>query len=79
MQMYLYVGDGTNSKIWILRRKDLQLLSSLDNSGNHYLAVDSKGNSYTTGHRGNQASRLVGPRRFVLKGIADAPSAQSAR
>src|SRR5207253_1798015 len=32
MQTYLYVGDGTNSKIWILRRKDLQLLSSVDNS-----------------------------------------------
>jgi DNA-binding beta-propeller fold protein YncE len=49
-QQHLYVADATNSKVWILRRRDLQLLGSFDARGLHHLAgADSKGNLYASG------------------------------
>jgi DNA-binding beta-propeller fold protein YncE len=55
-QRYLIVPDGTNNKVWVLRREDLQVVSSFGSGGRnagqfgwvHNLAVDSKGNAYTT-------------------------------
>jgi DNA-binding beta-propeller fold protein YncE len=55
-QRYLYLGDGNNNKIWILRRSDLEILGSFGHAGRqagqftriHNLAVDSQGNIYTT-------------------------------
>lgn len=53
-QQFVYVADGTNKKIWILRRSDLQVLGSFSSSGRmggqvliaHAIVVDSKGNVY---------------------------------
>ena len=54
-QTFLYVADGTNQQIWILRRDDLEILGSFGRRGHgagefhwvHRLAVDSQGNIYT--------------------------------
>lgn len=53
-QRFLYVGDGANKKVWILRRDDLRIVGSIGSGGRaggqflivHALAVDSKGNLY---------------------------------
>ncbi len=55
-QTFLYVPDGTNMKVWILTRKDLQVVGSFGRGDRqagqfewvHNLAVDSKGNIYTS-------------------------------
>lgn len=55
-QRFLYVADGTNNKVRILRRSDLQEVGSFGRAGRqvgqftrvHNLAVDSRGNIYTT-------------------------------
>jgi len=54
-QTFLYVADGTNQRVWILRRKDLEILDSFGRRGRaagefhwlHKFVVDSKGNIYT--------------------------------
>jgi DNA-binding beta-propeller fold protein YncE len=50
-QRFLYLGDNMNAKIWIFRRRDLQLLGSFPTKAraNHYLTVDSHGNIYNSG------------------------------
>jgi hypothetical protein len=53
-QRFLYVADGANKKVWILRRDDLTVLGSFSSGGRnggqlgiaHTMAVDSKGNVY---------------------------------
>lgn len=53
-QTYLYLADGTNNKIWILRRDGLEVLGGFGRNGRyagefhwvHSLAVDSHGNIY---------------------------------
>jgi hypothetical protein len=53
-QQFMYVADGTNKKVWILRRDDLKVLGSFGTGGRmggqlmaaHALATDSKGNVY---------------------------------
>ena len=62
-QRFLYVCGG--GKIWILNRADLRVLGSFDSAGNHYIAVDSKGNIYTNGRRDPDGQRR--PQRYVLK------------
>ncbi len=55
-QTYLYVPDGTNQKVWVLRRDDLEVVGSFGRGGRnagyfgwiHNIAMDSKGNLYTT-------------------------------
>jgi sugar lactone lactonase YvrE len=55
-QRFLYVADGTNNKVRILRRGDLQEVGSFGRAGRqvgqftrvHNIAVDSRGNIYTT-------------------------------
>jgi hypothetical protein len=71
-QTYLYVGDGENELIHILRRDTLEELTAFGDGGRqpgmfygvHVIAADSKGNLYTAetyeGHR---------VQRFVYKGV----------
>ncbi|MGH7569102.1 MAG: fumarylacetoacetate hydrolase family protein, partial [Gemmatimonadales bacterium] len=55
-QTYLFVPDGTNMKVWILKRDDLRVVGSFGRGGRqagqfgwvHNLAVDSRGNLYTS-------------------------------
>ena len=54
-QTFLYVADGENAKIHILRRDTLEILTSFGEGGRmpgqwhgvHNIATDSKGNLYT--------------------------------
>ncbi len=54
-QRFLYVADGSDQKVWILRRDSLEIVSSVGAGGRwpgHFygvgsLAVDAKGNLYT--------------------------------
>jgi DNA-binding beta-propeller fold protein YncE len=54
-QKYMYVVDGENNHIWIMRRSDGAVVSSFGRSGRmagqfhevHSIAMDSKGNLYT--------------------------------
>ncbi len=54
-QTFLYVADGINQQVWILRREDLEIVGSFGRRGHgagefhwlHRLAVDSQGNIYT--------------------------------
>jgi sugar lactone lactonase YvrE len=53
-QRFMYVADGANHKVWILRRDTLEIVGSFGKSGRgggqmlvlHALAVDSKGDVY---------------------------------
>ena len=55
-QRFLYVADGINNRIYVLQRYTLQVLTSFCYGGRqpgqfygvHSIAVDSKGNLYTT-------------------------------
>jgi hypothetical protein len=72
-QPTLFVADGTNQHVWMLRREDLRTLGKFGRSGRsagqfhwvHALAVDSKGNLYTgevdTGRRAQKFVRRSGP------------------
>jgi hypothetical protein len=55
-QTYIYVADGTNAKVWILRRDTYEIVGSVGSPGSaagqfatalHDLIVDSQGNLYT--------------------------------
>jgi DNA-binding beta-propeller fold protein YncE len=62
-QQFLYLADGTNHKVWIFRRSDLEVLGEFGRGGRqlgqmlrpHGMSVDSKGNLYvgeaSTGRR----------------------------
>jgi DNA-binding beta-propeller fold protein YncE len=72
-QQFLYVADLGNSHIVVFNRKTLQVLyqfgerstKSGDFQALHHLAVDSKGNLYTSEvNPGNRAQR------FVFKGLS---------
>lgn len=53
-QRWLYVADGRDDKVWILRRADLSIIGSFGQSGSgwgefgrpHNIATDSRGNIY---------------------------------
>jgi len=72
-QKYLYIPDGASNKVRILLRETLEVLTTFGDGGRqpgqffgvHSIAVDSKGNIYTTetfeGHR---------LQKFVYKGLA---------
>jgi DNA-binding beta-propeller fold protein YncE len=71
-QTYLYMADGNNMKIRVLRRDTLEELTSFGDGGRqpgqfyavHSIAVDSKGNLYTT--ETYEGKRL---QKFVYKGV----------
>ncbi len=62
-QQWLYVADGTNHKVWILRRSDLEIVGEFGRGGRqlgqflrpHGMSADSQGNLYvgeaSTGRR----------------------------
>jgi hypothetical protein len=72
-QKYLYVADGRNQKLHIFDRQSLTELTNFGEGGHypgqfysmHSIAVDSKGNLYTT--ETYQGRRV---QRFVYKGLA---------
>ena len=71
-QTYLYVADGLNEKVRVLRRDTLEELTSFGDGGRqpgqffgvHSIATDSKGNVYTT--ETYEGKRL---QKFVYKGL----------
>jgi DNA-binding beta-propeller fold protein YncE len=71
-QTYLYMADGNNMKIRVLRRDTLEELTSFGDGGRqpgqfyavHSIAVDSKGNIYTT--ETYEGKRL---QKFAYKGL----------
>ena len=72
-QKYIYLTDGKNEKIYIIRRDTMQILTSFGDGGRqpgqffavHSIAVDSKGNIFTT--ETYEGRRL---QKFVYKGLA---------
>jgi DNA-binding beta-propeller fold protein YncE len=78
-QRYLYVADGINNRIYVLERQSLELLTSFGDGGRqpgqfygvHSLAVDSKGNLYTT--ETWEGKRI---QRFVFRGVERVPRQQ---
>lgn len=54
-QEFLYLMDGTNNRVWILRRETLEVLDSFGRAGRHpgqfirghMIVVDADGNIYT--------------------------------
>ena len=71
-QTFLYVADGRNMRIRVLKRDTLEELTTFGDGGRqpgqfygvHSIAVDSKGNLYTT--ETYEGKRL---QRFVYKGL----------
>jgi DNA-binding beta-propeller fold protein YncE len=76
-QRFLYVADGANEHVYIVDRNSLEVLTSFGTGGRqpgqffgvHSIAVDSKGNIYTT-------ETYTGKRlqKFVLKGMGPVTS-----
>src|SRR5918995_6108511 len=72
-QKYLYLADGKNEKIYIIQRDTMEILTSFGDGGRqpgqffgvHSIAVDSKGNIFTT--ETWEGKRL---QKFVYKGLA---------
>jgi hypothetical protein len=72
-QTYLYLADGKNEKIYVFDRASMEILTSFGDAGRqpgqwfavHSIAVDSKGNIYTT--ETYEGRRL---QKFVYKGLA---------
>jgi hypothetical protein len=71
-QKYIFMADGMNQRIDVIERESLQLLTSFGDGGRqvgqffgvHSIAIDSKGNLYTT--ETWEGKRL---QKFVYKGI----------
>jgi sugar lactone lactonase YvrE len=70
-EQWLYMADGTNHKIWILHRSDLEIVGEFGRGGRqlgqmlrpHGMSVDSKGNLYV-----GEASTGRRVQRFTLQG-----------
>lgn len=67
-QTYIYVPDGTNMKVWVVRRDDFSIVNSFGTGGRqagqfnwiHNLAADSHGNLYTSEvNTGKRVQRFV--------------------
>ena len=64
-QAFMMIPDGTNERIWIVRRESLELVSGFGSAGHwagqfygaHSIAADSKGNLYVTETYGGSGSR----------------------
>jgi DNA-binding beta-propeller fold protein YncE len=78
-QRYLYVADGMNNRVNVLRRDTLEVLTTFGTGGRqpgqfygvHSVAVDSKGNLYTT--ETWEGKRL---QKFVFRGVASVTTDQ---
>lgn len=81
-QSILYLVDGTNQRIWLLRRSDLEILDRFGRPGRqqgefiraHMLAIDSQNRLYT-GEAGN--GRRI--QRWILTGVRPASSVEPPR
>jgi DNA-binding beta-propeller fold protein YncE len=67
-QKYIYLADGSNQKVYVIRRETLEILTSFGDGGRqpgefyavHSIATDSKGNIYTTEtYRGQRVQKFV--------------------
>lgn len=70
-QQFLYMADGTNHKVWILRRSDMEVIGEFGRGGRqagqflrpHGMSIDSRGNLYvgeaSTGRRVQKFTLLV--------------------
>jgi DNA-binding beta-propeller fold protein YncE len=64
---FLYLMDGTNHKIWVLRRNDLEVLGEVGRGGYqvgqfvrpHNIATDARGNIYTSEAETKRVQRFV--------------------
>jgi DNA-binding beta-propeller fold protein YncE len=71
-QKYLYLADGKNERIYVMDRQSLEILTMFGDGGRqpgqffgvHSIAVDSKGNIYTT--ETYEGKRL---QKFIYKGL----------
>jgi hypothetical protein len=71
-QRYLYVADGVNERVYVLRRDTLEVLTSFGDGGRqpsqfygvHSIATDSRGNVYTT--ETYEGKRV---QRFMFRGV----------
>ena len=78
-QRFLYVADGRNEKVWILRRADLEVVGSFGHGGHwaggftvaHGIAADASGNIYVA--EVTEGKRV---QRFVYKGMRSAATAE---
>jgi len=69
-EQWLYVADGTNHKVWILRRSDLEIVGEFGRGGRqvgqflrpHGMSIDAKGNLYV-----GEASTGRRVQKFVLQ------------
>ena len=76
-QSLLYLIDGTNERVWILRRKDLAILDRFGKPGRQagefirglMIAIDSKSRMYTS-----EAGNGRRMQRWILKGTQPASS-----
>jgi streptogramin lyase len=74
-QEFLYMADGTNHKIWILRRGDMEVVGEFGHPGRqagqflrpHGISVDSRGNIYV-----GEASTGRRIQKFTIQGQAGA-------
>jgi DNA-binding beta-propeller fold protein YncE len=73
VQKYIFLADGSNEKIYVMRRDTLEIVTSFGDGGRqpgqfyavHSIAADSKGNLFTTEtYRGQRVQK------FVYKGLA---------
>lgn len=79
-QRYIFLADGMNQRIWILQRDTLEVVSSFGGGGRmpgafygvHSIAIDSKGNLYTTETWTSQRAQ-----RFLYRGMAPAVRPQN--
>ena len=70
-QQWLYMADGTNHKVWILRREDLEIVGEFGRGGHelghmlrpHGMSADSRGNLYV-----GEASTGRRVQRFIVDG-----------
>lgn len=70
-QSWLYLADGTNHKVWILRRSDLEVVGEFGRGGRqvgqflrpHGMSIDSRGNLYV-----GEASTGRRVQRFAIQG-----------
>jgi DNA-binding beta-propeller fold protein YncE len=78
-QTYIFLADGRNHKVRILRRDTLEELTAFGDGGRqpglfygvHSIAVDSKGNLYTT--ETYEGKRV---QKFIYRGIGNVPRVQ---
>jgi DNA-binding beta-propeller fold protein YncE len=78
-QTYIFMADGRNQRVRVIRRDTLEELTAFGDGGRypgqffgvHSIAIDSKNNLYTT--ETYEGKRL---QKFVYKGVGSVPRSQ---